>query len=482
MLIATFFYFLAVYYKRLKSFMKNYVLVLVGFFLVCVGAFALYGQFTSLSEVWDSSINPFDIMIDNLYEILLLIGIASPSVEIASTSGENVDNFGLDDQNWSSTLGELVSTFHFNSFLYVGLLFSVLVLAYLLFIRKKDEKHIREEVREASHSIYLLYSWLFSLAAFYFYWILYRGFYMQYFEEFLPPLIILFAFVVVYSLSQLRLERDFWKKALTIGSLSVTVFVIHNKFLQGVELNSVIMGLYVLVTIPILAAFWFFPRLNLQRCFYASLAYLGLAALSVFLLRETYQSSYLVRGALYLALLVLTYFTVFLMSQVRLKENLRESLGFVFVSLVVSTFLLSFALSGYLMHLGFSSAWSPRVVKEVSAYIRLNSSKNAEVMSGGVIWELEAGHKPFMNLSHPTAFRSGIPQEMFQSIERHLRSSPPEFIVLDGYTEQTYLRHIEELQGIMDRKYQLKKTIDYSSRYPVEVYKLMEGKNQRATK
>jgi hypothetical protein len=459
MLLATFFYFLVTYRDNLKKFIKTYGAILAGFFIICVGAFAYYMQFVNLSWIWNSSVNPFYLVVRSLSKIFL---------SVKANLGEG-DNFRLNDQPWSSTIGEVFATLHFNSFLYIGLLFSILVLGYLLFIKRSDEKHIKGILS----FIYLLYLWVLSLAIFYFYWLLHRGFYMQYFEELLPPLVILLAFVVVYCLSELRLSDRLLNKTVTIGLLLAFVFIFHNKFLHGIRFNSTLMGLYVLSTVLVLASFWFFPKLTLKRRLYASMFYLGLFVLSLVVLKQTYgKSPHFIRMLLYLALLALTYFTVFTISQARLKRDLRESLGFILVSLVVSAFVLSFALSGSRMHLGFASTWSPSVVKEASDYIKLNSNGNADIMSGGVIWEFESGRRPFMNLSHPTAFRPGISAEMVHNIEQHMRETPPQFIVLDGYTEQTYLRHIKSLWTIIDDKYKNRKNLENGSRYPVKIYEL----------
>lgn len=469
-LVSTFFYFAIVYFKALKKLAVNYLAVLAGYLFICAGAFAYYVRFLSVSEVWNSSINPFYIVTDNLYKVLSLLGIVS---SLSGVSTDRADGFRLGDQSWRSTVGELISTFHFNSFLYVGLVISVLIFVYLFFIGKKNDGRIGERAREISCSIFLLYLWFLNLTVLYLYWVLYRGFYAQYFEEFLPPLVILLAFVVVYSLSGMKLERNLWNKILIIGLLLVIIFIVHSKLLRDVELNSSIMGYYALLTITLLAAFWFFPRLRLKNRLYASAVYFALAVLSLFLLRLTYQSPYFIRGFVCLVLLILTYAVVLKMSRMKLR---KEGLGFVSVSLVLSAFVISFALSGYRMSFGLSGTWSPQTVDEVADYLRMNSDEDAEVMSGGVMWEFQSGRRPFMNLSHPTAFRPGISSEMSEIMEENLRKSPPEFIILDGYTEQTYLRHLKGLQAAIDDRYELKETVNHSSRYPVEIYGLTENK------
>ena len=47
----------------------------------------------------------------------------------------------------------------------------------------------------------------------------------------------------------------------------------------------------------------------------------------------------------------------------------------------------------------------------------------------------------------------------------------PKFIVLDGYTEKTYLRHVTKIHDVMNESYVLKKEV-YGFRYPVKIYEL----------
>jgi hypothetical protein len=45
-----------------------------------------------------------------------------------------------------------------------------------------------------------------------------------------------------------------------------------------------------------------------------------------------------------------------------------------------------------------------------------------------------------------------IPKEVLKDIERSLATQPPRFIVLDGYTEKTYLNQVDKLWVIMDEE------------------------------
>ena len=47
-------------------------------------------------------------------------------------------------------------------------------------------------------------------------------------------------------------------------------------------------------------------------------------------------------------------------------------------------------------------------------------------------------------------------------------------MILDGYTEQTNIRHIKELEVIINSKYVNKKNIENGCRYPVRIYELVD--------
>jgi hypothetical protein len=89
-----------------------------------------------------------------------------------------------------------------------------------------------------------------------------------------------------------------------------------------------------------------------------------------------------------------------------------------------------------------------------------------------VIWELQAQRRPFLNISHPTAFESRITRTEKEIIETALTTEPPEVIILDGYTEKTYFRHIAWLNEFLHSKYQLVYSAGPARTSPVETYRL----------
>jgi hypothetical protein len=126
------------------------------------------------------------------------------------------------------------------------------------------------------------------------------------------------------------------------------------------------------------------------------------------------------------------------------------------------------------LSVAFDCTWSPRTVREASALVRAHSGPDDEVISGAVIWEFEAARRPFLNISHPLVFVDRMWPSTRSRIQEGLRQRPPRVIVLDGYTERTYLRQVAEVAPLLERAYRLAGEVG-GSKYPVRVYVLAEA-------
>jgi len=450
--LAVFLFFIVAYWGKFQKLFINYGITLCGYFFTCLAFFAYYSRFITINQILNSSINPLNFILKNFQKVSGLVE--------TDAVGAEFNSFRLADQSWSETLGYLKFTLFTNSFLFVGFIFSILILTYSL-LTKEDN----EDFKEVFLPFSLLYSWLFSLAIAYSYWTIHRGFFVQYFEEFLPPLSVLLAFVIVYFISKLELQKRVCINMAIITFFLLIIVFFFNRGFPDFQIKSVI---YFLIATSVLAFFYFSQELRFKRWLYALIT---IGILSGALLKLASSSPHAVRVLLYLALLPLVYLVVFNVSGIRLKRDLKKELGFIVFSLLISSLVLSFAVSGRKMGVDFDSVWSPETVRETADYIRANSKESDEIMSGAVIWELESNRRPFMNQTHPLAYVSRIPEEEAKKMEWGLTKNPPRFIILDGYTEKTYLRQINKLQEIMDERYKLKKVVS-GSRYPVKIYGL----------
>ncbi len=149
------------------------------------------------------------------------------------------------------------------------------------------------------------------------------------------------------------------------------------------------------------------------------------------------------------------------------KETIRKDIK-IFIAIILLTVYIS---SLFLISPSFDCIWSPGTVEEASRYLVTESDSNTEIISGSVIWSSETYIRPFFNITHPLALRPGISEKEKNEIETRMLTSPPQYIILDGYTEQTFIRAIPTIQDEMNTSYSMIKEIN-GSKYPVKIYKL----------
>jgi hypothetical protein len=133
----------------------------------------------------------------------------------------------------------------------------------------------------------------------------------------------------------------------------------------------------------------------------------------------------------------------------------------------------SFSRAGSIIDLKYETVWAPETLRTVADIIRRGSSAGDRVMSGGVIWELEAGRRPFANVTHPLGFMLGNSAGEPERLARELITTPPRFVVFDGYTERTYGLLLPRLGETLAERYQLVADLP-GLHYPVRVYQLRE--------
>jgi hypothetical protein len=145
--------------------------------------------------------------------------------------------------------------------------------------------------------------------------------------------------------------------------------------------------------------------------------------------------------------------------------------GFCVTGAIVAALGYSSGRAGAAMDLGYETVWPPETVRTVAALIGRSSGEDDRVMSGAVIWELEAGKRPFANISHPLGFPRGGSRTLADRLELELHNAPPRFVVLDGYTEWTYGLLLPDLLQTLSAHYRL--VLDVPGvHYPVRVYQL----------
>jgi hypothetical protein len=143
--------------------------------------------------------------------------------------------------------------------------------------------------------------------------------------------------------------------------------------------------------------------------------------------------------------------------------------AFVPQSLAFATVVVGVTASAALLDRTYDSVWSPASVEQAASYLRDHTQRGDEVVSGAVIWELEADRRPFLRISHPLGYRGGFPTYQKRKFLEALQSHPPRTIILDGYTEKIYLEHLPELAELLASDYDLEFRAG-PARYPIEIY------------
>jgi hypothetical protein len=431
----------------------------LGLFLVGYGAVVLivFGYYRILMGVTDplkAGLNPVTFLSMATKELLLSDGVSSRTSAFALSEPHN--------PSWHPYYQHLGQVLYLHSFLVIGLGFSLVEFGYSLLARN------RQEIREHLVSNCIPYMWLVLLFIAYSYYFVTRGFFVDYFREFLPALVIVFSAWIRNAI--LAFEREgFLEWFILCGvCLSAVWFYVqasHKEFFG--------IGHHGSLTIAVFAVFsvWRFVESLSRRVTFLAIM-LGLMVF-IILSRQEPLKAYL-SGIVPSLLMIGTMYGV---ARMMIKGKTRPSLTlfgrFVGQSVLLASFLVSLSISAILLDVTYASVWSPESVKKVAAYLNRHTREGDEVISGAVIWELQALRRPFQMISHPLAFEDRISEQRRQMIARAAASHPPKAIILDGYTEKTYIRHIPWLMELLGAKYE--PVIDAGpARYPVMVYVLKE--------
>jgi 4-amino-4-deoxy-L-arabinose transferase-like glycosyltransferase len=431
--------------------LRRYGLFGLGFLIPCASLTLLYLGRLSPAGWWESPLNPLAIVLDHLPTL----GTAGPAAGSAAGPAVAAEATLRSVQVRATTLAYLQSVGLFCA----GLL-AALAASLALGAGKRGDPRWRQGPPRPD---ILLYAWLGGLGLVYGYWALHRGFFPQYTEEFLPPLSIL-AGAVVVDLLHLSLPRDRFGPALgLLAAYLVAAFAASRA--TGSDLPA-----YACFLIPALALSLAQLAAEGRVRTWALLA--GAVLVLLVLASPAIGAPVAMKRALKLATIPVVLAGMY--AAARQHERLRARLS----ALCAGTALLavlgwSSGRAGSVMDLKYETVWPPETVRTVADLIRRESSEGDRVMSGAVIWELEAGRRPFANVSHPLGFAADATPDFTDRLSRKLANEPPRFVVLDGYTEKTYGMLLKNLPETLSARY--RQVLDLPGlHYPVRVYRLRE--------
>jgi 4-amino-4-deoxy-L-arabinose transferase-like glycosyltransferase len=114
----------------------------------------------------------------------------------------------------------------------------------------------------------------------------------------------------------------------------------------------------------------------------------------------------------------------------------------------------------------YECIWAPQTLTKVCATIE-KEGKDATVLSGTTIWAFASGLSPYQNIAHPTELMRKFRENWGDSFTQ----TPPDFIILDGYTQRKYSRYWKLIQDELKSRYEQVAAVG-DSRYPVQIYRL----------
>lgn len=437
---------------RLREIILSFSIFLTGYISVIILVLFYYARVMGAVEFLTGEMNPFGFLFSAVKELFYLIGISAGPVNASASQAFDVPN-----KDYALYNTYILDALKLHSFLFIGLLFSIITFCrQLLFNReKKNNKDL--------HSHWLIYLWFFFLCAAYMYYYYAEAFYINYFREFLPPLIIIFALWIRNSVPDFDRHKKLTPFFLIGLFLSIVLYAAISFYPEILRTGKLVSISLILFTLFYFAGI--FESAQRKSVFIFCLVILAALILSSGKLIPCLS------GAAFTLLIIGVAFIIpWILLSKKSKLSLKEYTRFMCSFIMLGAFIFSIVYSAGKLTRSYDSNWSTEALKKISAYLKSNTSPTDTVMSGAVIWELDAQRRPFLNISHPLALGAGIPNQDLEKLERELKERPPEIIILDGVTEKTYFGLVKWLKGFLDARY-LPVFEAAPARQPVRVYR-----------
>lgn len=421
---------------RRDQWLRNIIVYVAGYLLVVMAVFLLYSGHMSWPEMLVSQLNPATLILSRLFQ---LFGIMPEAYRIVDESGFRILDQSVDYalHSWRQALG----------FSAVAVLpaFSLLI-----FPQKLKE-------RTTQTRLFLLL-WAGVVLLMYGFQTANRGYYTQYFTEALPPLILLTAAVAGEFLGNYS------------GHKTVIVFIALPLFFL----------VYILQRLP---ASWMSgqaPTMAVAIFFVCVSCWIA----------EKHRPTFMdVFKWLFLPMLIVGGFSLFfkLMGAHALVGFLMSLTSLIIYLFIINGKPSSWAITPivYLLLLGFylsalfsgggigpryEAVWSPKTLKDCAETLYDHGQAGDQVLSGAMIWTFESGLEPFLNVSHPTE----LLMRRLADFETQFAAHPPQFIILDGYTQRKFAKYWEFIKERLAVEYEKLAVIE-GSKYPVEIYQCIPG-------
>lgn len=409
--------------QRILSYAAGYLLV------VLIIAMAYWGKLT-LSEWAFSQLNPATLILSRLF---YLIGKVPDAYKVVDEGG-----FRILDQSISYTLNAWKEALTFCAVIVLPALFT-------LFRPPKT--------RPGFHQVrLLLFLWAGVVLLLYAFQSANRGFYTQYFTEALPPLILLAGAAAAELFDHFSKRRSM--TLIGVLALFIILFVIRKKA-----------SLFLPSETAWLMIAYFISSLIFPLSSHATAKMRGLYDLVLPIGTIGFVSLF---GNMFgfhpLFVYILTISIIIIYFILLEKKRLAQA---TFKNLFIFSFLSSAVFSGSIIGPRYEAVWSPQTLRESVDYFKTHGMPSDQVISGAMIWTFESGLTPFLNVPHPTE----LLKKRLQDFENYFNADPPQFIIIDGYTQRKFAKYWDFITERMNVGYE-KTAVISGSKYPVEIYQL----------
>jgi 4-amino-4-deoxy-L-arabinose transferase-like glycosyltransferase len=443
---------------RFREIVKCLGLFIIGYICIVLLAMVYYTKYLSFQEFFWGDLSPSGFIIQALKKLVSLMGFYTQS-----SNDVNGQAQGLPNGSYGLYVNYIRQAVHLHSFLLLGFVFSFITRCRRLLSGNNvwGEKHF------TSHSF--LYLWVFSLFMAYTYFFYVSGFYIDYFREFLPPLVIIFSAWLCYSVP--AFEANGIPRRLILGVICLCAIFVFSVIPYGKGLG---MRFYLPLSIAFFTLFYFIGGIKSSQRRFVFMSTITIGIIIVAVTAFIPMKSFFLDRVTKFTVLCIIIFVPFFFLRKGGRSVIKEYARFMSFTIVLGAFVLSLAYSTNRLTLAYDSNWSPESLEKVSKYVKKNTRSTDTIMSGAVIWELQAQRKPFLDISHPLKFEEWITERERERLETGIRTYPPEIIILDGYTEKTYFRQVPWLWNFLSFRYDLVHTAE-PARHPVKVYRQKES-------
>jgi hypothetical protein len=418
---------------RRTNWLRNIAVYTAGYLLVVMAVFLLYSSHLSWPEMLVSQLNPATLFVSRF---LQLFGVTPEAYRIVDGSGFRILDQSVDYalNSWRQALG--LST--------VAVLPAIFLLIFPLKIKEREPQ-----------ARLFLYLWAGVVLVMYGFQTANRGYYTQYFTEALPPLILLTAAVA----------SEFWEAFLRQNRLLFflslplffTIFIVQH-FLAGFLSAQSVQAAGAVFLTAVTYAFLLQRRPSFSEVvlwLFLPMLIVGGSSLLFKLMGAHALVSFL------MSLICLTIYL--LMINGKSPKPAKAPIFY----LLLFGFYLSALFSGGIGP-RYEAVWSPKTLRDCAAILREHGQTGDEVLSGAMIWTFESGLEPFLNVSHPTE----LLMRRLADFETQFAARPPQFIILDGYTQRKYAKYWDFIEERLDMSYE-KLGVITDSKFPVEIYQFL---------